>query len=241
MTTDGTKGLDKGEFMEKYLTPIAVLLGALIIGGALIFGHGGTKQADTTAGQPMAVDIKDVKDEGEPYIGNKNAPVVMAYWFDYQCPFCKQFEQTTMMDLNTKYVETGKVKILLKDFQFLGEDSDTAALFARAVWDVAPDHFYEWFKAVFAAQDDEGDVGFGDLASITALTRSKVPSIDTDKVLKVMNDKKDKFTASIAADRDEATAFGINGTPSYIIGTGMLSGAQPTAQVSALIDAELAK
>jgi protein-disulfide isomerase len=233
----------KKAFMEKYMTPIAVLLGAVIIAAAFVFGHptattGGTAGAPPT--QAVKVNIKDVKTEGEPFVGNANAPVTIAFWFDYQCPFCKQFETTTAGQIYDTYVKTGKAKIVFKDFQFLGQDSTTAGEFARAMWEAYPDHFYEWYQAMFVAQDAEGDQGFGDLASIKTLT-AKIQGVDVNKVVALMDQKKAQYDAAMTADRDEAQKFGISGTPAMVIGTTMLSGAQPFSAVSPLIDAQLKK
>lgn len=235
---DTTQGAN-GSFMEKYLTPIAVIVGALIIAGAFAFGGAGGTGLGNQPAAAVAVDINDVDITGDPFIGAADAPVVMAYWFDYQCPFCKQFEQTTMQELYTNYVATGKLKIVIQDFQFLGPDSDDAALFARAVWEAHPDRFYDWFKAMFEAQDEEHG-GFGDADSIEALTRT-IPGIDTDRVLALIDEKKSEYQAAIAADRAEGQSFGINGTPAMIVGTSMFSGAQPYSAIAPAIDAELAK
>ncbi len=235
--------MDTKNFLDKYLTPIAVLVGAAVIAFALIYGHGAMQGQQAANGQPaaQAVDIKDVKlDEGDPFIGNANAPVVMAFWFDYQCPFCKQFEDTVTGQLYDNYVKSGKLKIVFKDFQFLGDDSMTGAEYARAVWEAYPDHFYDWYKAMFAAQDDEGDQGFGDADSVKKLTAT-IPGIDADKVAKLVADKKTQYDAAITEDRTEGASFGVNGTPALIIGTTLLSGAQPYSTVSGLIDAQLKK
>jgi protein-disulfide isomerase len=234
---------EKNGFLDKYLTPVAVVLGAIIIAVAFAFGQGGAKPA-TDGQQPaaVAVDIKDVNLKDSPRIGSPNAPVTMAIWYDYQCPYCKQLEQRVTLALVDKYVKDGKLQIVFKDFQFLGQDSDTAALFGRAVYEAYPDHFYDWYKAMFDAQDDEGDQGFGDRASVEALTRT-VPGIDADRVIKLVDSKTDEYTKAIAADRAEGSAFGISGTPTAIIGTQLLTGnpLYDLASVSATIDAELKK
>ena len=225
-------------FMEKYLTPIAVVVGAGIIALAFMFGQGG----DTTgagAKPAVAVDAKDIKTEGEPFIGSPTAPATVAVWFDYQCPFCKQFEQTITPQLIENYVKPGKIKIVFKDFQFLGEDSVTASLFAHAVWELYPDSFHDWFKAVMDAQDEEGDKGFGDLESIVTVTKDKVPAIDTAKITALMDSKKAAFTEQMNASRAEGSAFGINGTPSVIVGNKLLSGAVPYATIAQAIDEAL--
>ncbi len=231
-------------FMEKYLTPIAVLLGALIIAGAYVFGHPAGQQGvaanPNQPAQAVKVNIKDVKTAGQPFIGNANAPVTIAFWFDYQCPFCKKFEQEAGQEIYDTYVKTGKVKMVLKDFQFLGEDSTVAGEFARAMWEAYPDHFYDWYKAMLAAQDDEGDKGFGDLDSIKTLT-GKISGVDVNKVVTLLNQKKAQYDAAMAADRAEAAKFGINGTPGTVVGTTLFSGAQPFSAIAPAIDAQLKK
>ena len=232
------------EKQDKYFTPIAVLVGAIVIAGAIYFGNagvGGTKVKQPTGSQQaptaQAVNIKNVKIAGNPYIGNKNAPVVLVEWFDYQCPFCKLFETNTMPELYTKYVQTGKLKIVFKDFAFLGPDSQTAAIFARSVWATYPDKFYQWYRAMYSAQDGE-DTGFGNLQSIITMTK-KIPGMNTDKIVAFMNKNKSTIKAEVAADLSEGQKFGVQGTPSVIIGTHLIVGAQPYSKFSPLIDAQL--
>lgn len=229
----------KETFLDKYLTPIAVLLGAIIIAVAFAFGTGGERPATGEQGAGAVVDIKNLTIGSSPVIGVATAPVTIAVWYDYQCPFCKRYELDALEQVYQNYVVSGKVKIVLKDYQFLGPDSDATALIARAVWDAHPDKFHDWYKAVMTAQDEE-HAGFGTTESVLALTRT-IPGINTDAVAKLAVDKKAEYTKAIAADRTEGSSFGINGTPGTLIGTEILSGAVPYAQVSALIDAELNK
>ena len=44
--------------------------------------------------QAAAVNIKDVKTDGDPFIGKADAPVTIAFWSDFQCPYCKKLEET---------------------------------------------------------------------------------------------------------------------------------------------------
>jgi protein-disulfide isomerase len=237
----------QSSFMNQYLTPIAVILAGVIIAFALIYGHG----ANTNNGAPSngakpqaaAVDIKNVKTDGEPFVGNANAPTTVALFYDYQCPFCKQFELNVSPKIVDAYVKTGKTKVVFKDFQFLGNDSTTAALFGRALWESQPDKFYEWYVAMFNAQDQEGDQGFGNLASIQKLAAT-IPGLDVAKVTKLMTDKKDVYQKAVDADRAEGNALGINGTPSIIVGKQLLTGMstdQYFSAISAALDAQLKK
>lgn len=230
--------------------PIAIIIGALIIGGGLYLGlasnGGSTAQAGDT--QPtIPVDIKDVKIEGLPYIGKADAPVVMAFWSDFQCPYCKAFETGGVQGITTPaalppiiktYVDTGKLKIVFKDFAFLSEDSTTAAEFGRAIWDLYPDQYFAWRTAMYKAQDEEHG-GFGDAASIIALIKKQFPRMKDADITAQLNNNKDAYDAAIVADRTEGSSMGVNGTPGFIIGKTLIGGADSFDRFKAVIDAEL--
>ena len=224
-------------FMETYLTPIAVLVGAVILAAAYVYGSGAaTTDVGNGAVQPSAADISKVDVSDAPYVGAEDAPVTMALYFDYQCPFCKLFDQTVVPQL-AEYVNNGTLKIVFKDFQFLGQDSTAAALFSRAVWELYPEQYNAWLTAMFNAQDDEGDQGFGDLASIEELTKG-IPGIDVAKVTALMNEKEAEYTSLMNADRAEGASLGVNGTPAVVIGKKLLYAMTP-AQFYAEIVAEI--
>ena len=229
------------------------MIGALIIGISLIIGlsHGASTAAADPGGQQAAaaaVNIQNVKTAGEPYIGNVNAPVVLAYWSDYQCPFCKAFEvggvqglsdPPVMPTLVANYVDTGKLKIVFKDFPFLGNDSITAAEYGRAIWDLYPSQFFAWRTAMFKAQDQEGDQGFGNAATIDQLIMDKFPQMDDAKVKQEIAANKAKYDAAINADKQEGGTFGVTGTPGFVTGTTFIGGFDKLVTFTAAIDAQL--
>ncbi len=250
ISTDGNvtimeeMAIPKQSALATYSTPLSIIVAGIIIAGAIMFTHfspGGSAQVKDDSGNTVAaVDIKKVKTASEPFIGDANAPVTIAYWSDYQCPFCKQFETTTFQQIMDNYVKTGKAKIVFKDFQFLGNDSITDALYARAVWDLYPAQYFAWREAMFNKQDAEGDQGFGDEASVKALTAT-ITGIDAIKVAQATIDKKDQYQKQIDVDKTEGGTFGIKGTPGFIIGKQVIAGAVPYAQFSQAIDGELNK
>lgn len=218
-------------FMEKYMTPIALVLGAIIVALAIMFGRGG--EAPTPAGTPTAVDIKDVQTESAPFIGSENAPVTIAVWYDFQCRFCKQFETTTLKEVEEAYVKSGQVRIVYKDFQFLGPASTETALYSRAVWDLSPQNWGAWFKTVMAGEGENTLSKEGLDAVSTSL------GLDTARIASLIEENKATYSASLASDKAEGQSFGITGTPGSIIGTSIVGGAQPFSAVQPLIEAEL--
>jgi protein-disulfide isomerase len=232
--------MNENNEVMKYLTPISVLLAGGLIALALYSQHSGvgTPSAPAAPGAAAAVNIKNVSMTNEPFIGNANAPVTVVEWSDYQCPYCKQFEQSTLPQIITDYVNAGKVKVVFKDFAFLGQDSVTAGVYDRSVWKLYPAQYFAWRTAMFAAQDAEGDAGFGDAPSIDKLNAT-VAGLDAAKITADVAANGAAYQAQIDADKAEAGKFGIQGTPAFIIGTTMLPGAYPYANFKTLIDAQL--
>jgi protein-disulfide isomerase len=225
--------------------PGAIVLAGIIIGISLIIALKPSQQPAAGGGQQVQANIKDVDLTGDPYIGDKNAPVTMAYWSDYQCPFCKAVEvghpqiptPAAIPDIIKDYVKTGKLKLVFEDYAFLGPDSVTAALYGRAVWELYPDRYYEWREAMYKAQDEEHG-GFGDEASILQLTRN-ISGFDADKLKNLVAQKNKGYTAAIEADRAEGEKAGVSGTPGFLTGTTLIGGAVPINQFKSAIDAQL--
>lgn len=227
--------MDTNETSSKFL-PIAVVVAGLLIAGAVVWN--GSRPPAGPAGTAPKADIKDVQIEGDPFIGKADAEITIAFWSDFQCPYCKNFELSTLPQIITNYVDTGKAKVVFMDFAFLGSDSLTAGLYSRAVWKLYPDQYYAWRTAVYTAQDEEGDRGFGDAASIDKLNTT-IAGIDAAKVAADVKENASAYQAAIEADKAEAQKVGINATPSFVIGTQIIAGAYPYANFQAAIEEAL--
>lgn len=212
----------------------------LIISALLLAVLGGFVLFTSPSDKPATVDVSKVNTSGSPFIGNTDAPVTIAYWSDYQCPACKMFDGSTISQLAANEVASGKLKIVFKDYSFLGPDSTTAAIAARAVWELAPEKFYDWHRAMFAAQGDENS-GWASKDKILVIT--KTLGIDADKIGEMMTSKANDYQKSIDADYTEGTAFGLQGTPAVIVGNGnaLINRVVDYAALQALVNAELNK
>lgn len=224
-------------------TPISVVIAGLFIAGAIIWSnqYPNTQAVAGTPNQPppaQTADISKVKTTDEAYYGNPNAPVTIAYWLDYQCPFCQRNEEQTMPQVIKDYVDTGKAKIVFKDFQFLGPDSQTLGQTARAVWDVAPDKFYAWHKAVYDNQGTE-NTGWATAEKIRSITENVLGASDTKKILALVKTKGAEYQKLMDADKAEGSGFGVTGTPSFIIGKQLIIGAVPYSELQSAIETAL--
>jgi len=64
---------------------------------------------------------------GSPIMGNSNAPITILEWGDYQCTYCYKFHQSTLDTIKEDFIETGKMKLIFKDYPLNGPDSVLAA------------------------------------------------------------------------------------------------------------------
>lgn len=243
-----------GEPLNKNLVVVCgtIIIICIIVSGAILFRSAksgsnsnvagqNNNQVQQQAGQPTATaaDISKVKIDGNPFIGNVNAPVVIASWQDYQCPFCKKVEQESMSQVIADYVNTGKVKIVYKDWQFLGADSQTIGQWGRAVWAAAPNKFGAWHKAMFDNQGQE-NTGWATHDKILSITTNAIGSTDAKKADQLVASNGGAYLQAMAADKAEGSSFGVNGTPGFIIGKQFIVGAQPYSAFKAAIDQALA-
>ena len=239
------------DFANSYTLLISIILAVLLVSGSYFYSNSTKVQKKEGLGgkvlsqpsqtlQPDGLNIENVDIEGEPFIGNQNAPVTLAYWLDFQCPFCKRFETNILPTLVDKYVKEGKLKIVFKDFQFLGRDSQEAGLVAKAVWELYPQYYFKWHKAMYTAQDSKNS-GFGNLESILNLIKEQIPEIDANKIALQIEKKRSEYQSEQDADKLEGSRFGIRGTPGFVIGTQRIAGVQPASVFIQIIEAELSK
>ncbi len=88
-----------------------------------------------------------------PVLGNKNAPVTIVEFSDYQCPFCSKFYQQTEVPFKKDYVDTGKVKIYFRDYPLsFHAGAQKAAEATRCAFDQGK--FWEMHNLIFDNQTD---------------------------------------------------------------------------------------
>ncbi len=226
-----------GSVNSNYSVPIAIVLAGVIIAGALYFTDSSPKvqeSAPTNTEQAKTVDIKNVTVDGEPFVGNPNAPITIAIWSDFQCSACRVNEERLVSALIPEYVKDGKVKIVFKDFAFFGPDSTNLALTGRAVWDAYPDKYYEWHKNIFTSQAGTNS-GWASMANIEKLTAS-ISGIDIAVIKKLLVEKKAVYEQLVNNSKAEGASFGVNATPSIVVADQLIVGVPQYAEFKSYLD-----
>jgi protein-disulfide isomerase len=146
-------------------------------------------------------------------IGNPAGNVTFVEFFDYNCGYCKR----AMDDMLTLMKDDPKLKVVLKEFPVLGPGSVAAAEVAVAVrmQDPGGKKYLEFHQKLL------GGRGAADKAR--ALAVAKEIGIDMGRL------EKDMASPEVKSTMDEnfklAEALGLNGTPSYVIGSDVVIGA----------------
>jgi protein-disulfide isomerase len=144
-------------------------------------------------------------------LGNPNGNVTFVEFFDYNCGYCKR----AMDDMLTLLKDDSKLKVVLKEFPVLGPGSLEAARVAVAVRMQDPKKYLEFHTKLL------GGRGAADEAHALAVAK--------DIGMNMAQIQKDAKSPEVKATLDEdfklAEALGLNGTPSYVIGSDVVVGA----------------
>jgi protein-disulfide isomerase len=175
-------------------------------------------------------------------LGSDTAPVTMEMFIDLQCPICQNFEVTALPTIVKNYIRTGKVRLDVKPWAFISNDS-----FRGRLAMIAASFQNKAFEFAGVLYDNQGEESTGWLTdSMIAQIASSVAGLNVPQVFSAADSAKAK---SIANQVDRlATADNVQGTPTVLIGKsgGQLKdvtapGNAPTLQqVTTAIDTALA-
>lgn len=83
--------------------------------------------AGKTAFEPTDIELGEV-----PYKGEYDAPVTLIEFSDYQCPFCKRHANSVMPSLIASYVDTGKVRFVMREYPIPHYSTPSSARWSAA-------------------------------------------------------------------------------------------------------------
>jgi len=146
-------------------------------------------------------------------LGNPNGDVTMVEFFDYNCGFCRR----ALADMLDLMKGDPKLRVVLKEFPVLGPGSVEAAQVAVAVrmQDKDGKKYLEFHQKMLTSR--------GQADRARALAIAKEVGLDMGRLEKDMASGEAKET--IDENLKMAEALGLNGTPSYVIGTDVVVGA----------------
>ena len=154
--------------------------------------------------------IASFYDNASPIIGNPNAPLTLVEFGDYQCTFCKKFFHETEKSILINYVETGKVKMLFKDFIVVNEDSVNAASAAHCANDQKM--FWKYHSTLYNNWDGEGT---GWASSEQLHQFASTLGLDMNEFSECMS--KSKWKDLVLSSHADGRTLGVDATPTFFI------------------------
>jgi protein-disulfide isomerase len=166
-----------------------------------------------------------VKTEGAPLRGATSGKVTIVEFSDFQCPFCSRVAPT-LAQLLTEYPDQLRIA-----YKHLPLDFHTKSPAAHAAAEAAhrQGKFWEMHDRIFKNQTEMSEEKYAQYAAEIGLD---VQQFNRDRA-------SDDVKRRIEADKSEASALGISGTPAFLINGRYVSGAQPIGQFKTLIEEEL--
>ena len=188
---------------------------------------------------PKNITITTFLENGSPILGNPNAPVTLVEFGDYQCHFCNVFFHSTEEDILTNYVETGKVRMIFKDYNIIGPDSISASHGAHCANEQGK--FWEYHDILYSNWTGENN-GWASPENLRKFAQEI--NLDMEKWSECMTNG--TYAQIILASNDDARALELTGTPAFfVIGPDgkvtRLFGAQPYEVFQNIFEIELKK
>jgi protein-disulfide isomerase len=172
-------------------------------------------------------------------IGSTDAPVVLEVYEDYQCPVCAKYSLDVEPALVNKYVTAGQLRIQHNDIAILGSGAagDESMITAKGAYCANEQGLY-WPYAhwIYDNQEGENQGGFRQ-ERVTQI--AVAAGVEEQAFTTCMNG--DAALAEVGATTSKALGLGINSTPTMYLGGQQIVGLKSVSELSALIDAELAK
>ena len=202
----------------------AVAFAVLAAGGA---GYYFWKPSDTLLtdtdtngpkGAPDTADLMKPPPLGDMSLGDSKAPVTVIEYASMTCPHCAHFEMTTFPELKKRYIDTGKVYYIFREFP-LDELAAAASMLARCS---GKDNYFPLIETLFASQRDwVVQKPRAPLLAIVKQTGMSEQAFDSCLANQQMVQAIEK-TRSDASEK-----FGVQSTPTFFINGKLVSGDMP--------------
>lgn len=207
-----------------YQVALGTLVALAVAGGLILVSWRGSHSQSIST--PSGVPVRGME-KGWP-----DAKVTIIEYADFQCPWCGLFARTTQRQIEEDYMKTGKVKIIYRNFAFLGQESILAAEAAECASE--QNLFWPYHDKLFENQAGENKGAFSrdklrQLAAEVGLDTSSFDScFDSPSTLQEVVDA-----------REEGRRLGVRSTPSFLVNGRLLVGAQPFEAFKAVIERDL--
>ena len=177
---------------------------------------------DSSGSGQQQPDPASVTPDDDPALGDPDAPVTIIEFSDFQCPYCRQFEQQAFPQIKSEYIDTGKVRLVFRDFPLtqIHPNALPAAIAAECAHN--QDAFWPMHNRLFANQSEWGQ---SNNPNEVFFEYGEEIGLDMQPFRQCVENR--ETLQEISGDFQDGVDGGVRGTPAFFMGGEMLSGAQP--------------
>ena len=192
-----------------------------------------SKPAVAAPASQGTVDMAKLLEPGilpDQVLGKADAPVTIVEYASMTCPHCAAFHATTLPEIKTKYIDTGKARLIMREFPF-DPRAEAGFMLARC----SNDKYFPMVDVLFKQQNNW--VRAQD-AQAALLQISKLAGFSQESFNACLTNQKllDDIRAVRTRGADE---FKVDSTPTFFINGDRYAGALTVDEMSAIIDAKL--
>ena len=164
----------------------------------------------------------------EMSLGRKDAPVVIVQYASMTCPICRRFLAETFPALKREYIDTGKVRFILRAEFPIGKQSGLATIALRCA---PPEKYFGLYEklmqqqASWVSQEVRPDPIF-QVAAQVGMTRAQFDSCRENRGM----------IAAINGIKERGRTLGVIGTPNFFINGKLVKSFQSIADIRAMVD-----
>lgn len=220
----------------KAKTAITFVLVVIVLTAAALFVMRAPDNAAALAAEPLSGEKLAAALSGRS-IGDAKAPVTLYEHSSLSCPHCAHFHRDTLPKLKTDYVDTGKVRIVFRDFPLNGA-ALTGAILARCL---PESRYFDYISLLFETQDqwlknDAFEKTLRQDATLAGLSPADADACLSSDALK---------KGIVEKMQADGKRLDISSTPTFTIGDDPSSprilGAAPYEEFAAALDKALAE
>ena len=155
---------------------------------------------------------------GSAFAGNPEGDVTLVEYYDYNCGYCR----ASLPAIRQLVAEDPRLRVVFRELPILAESSRSAARISLVA--ATQGKFNAFHDALYAG---------GRVSDATIAAAARTAGVDTGRLAALAP----RIDAEIARNMETAARLGVTGTPSWVVGDRVLSGALPVEELKRAIAA----
>jgi protein-disulfide isomerase len=145
-----------------------------------------------------------------PTLGSTSAPVTIVEFGDYQCPTCGEWYRSQEVQLIQNLVNSGKAKLVWRDFDYYGPDSVTASIAAYAAGEQGK--FWQFHDLLFQSQRSPNS-GWASKQNVRVLAQQ----LGLNMTLFDQSFNSGRFDSLVNSNHELGVQAGVSQTPTFFL------------------------